>query len=63
LLTEPNEIVKHLTIRKEEFHKLQFPVISALDTNDKEQTPSNTSATLQSPSSDKEEKSSSKPDS
>jgi hypothetical protein len=36
---------------------LQFPVTSALDTNDKEQSLSNTSATLQSPSSDKEEKS------
>ncbi|XP_076079648.1 TIP41-like protein isoform X3 [Mytilus galloprovincialis] len=32
LLTEPNEIVKHLTIRKEEFHKLIFPVIN--DTSD-----------------------------
>lgn len=63
LLTEPNEIVKHLTIRKEEFHKLEFPVTSALDTNDKEQSPSNTSPTLQSPSSDQEVKSQSKPDS
>ncbi|VDI22304.1 type 2A phosphatase activator TIP41 [Mytilus galloprovincialis] len=36
LLTEPNEIVKHLTIRKEEFHKLIFPVINDTSDNTKQ---------------------------
>ena len=42
LFTQPNEIVQHLTVRKEEFHKLIFPVLDTSNSDISQKVPVNT---------------------